>query len=248
MAKINVDVIGTFLMSLAFLTSCSHSYHVEGSTSVVSLDGKMLYLKTVENGELVSVDSAEVIHGLFKMKGNADSVRMVTLYMDDESLMPLVLESGKVKVSIMPTGLEAKGTPLNNKLYDFIEKRNAFENSIEELERKEARMVLEGVNIDEIHDSLRIESENKAREMDEYIKQFIISNFDNVLGTSVFMMICSTMPYPLMTPVLEDIISMAPSYFKEDSLVKDFVDKARENMKLIEENKRLQENISAQAW
>ena len=54
----------------------------------------MLYLKSLRDGEWVKLDSAEVVHGLFSMKGKMDSVQMVTLYMDEESIMPIVLESG----------------------------------------------------------------------------------------------------------------------------------------------------------
>lgn len=63
--------------------------------------------------------------------------------------MPLVLEDGKIEVSISNTQLAAKGTLLNDRLYEFIEKRNALELQIEELDRKEARMVLDGANLEE---------------------------------------------------------------------------------------------------
>ena len=89
-----------------------------------SLDGKMLYLKSLRDGEWVKLDSAEVVHGLFSMKGKMDSVQMVTLYMDEESIMPIVLESGKITVTISNTDLKAVGTSLNNALYEFISKRN----------------------------------------------------------------------------------------------------------------------------
>ena len=79
------------------------------------------------------------------MKGPADSVRMVTLYMGDEGLMPLVLENGHIRVNIANTQMEASGTPLNDRLYEFIDKRNSMELAVEEIERKEARMVLDGV-------------------------------------------------------------------------------------------------------
>ncbi len=82
----------------------------------------MLYLKTLKDGQWVTVDSAEVIHGLFSMRGRVDSVIMATLYMNDEGIMPLVLEDGKIEVSISNTQLTAKGTALNNLLYEFIEK------------------------------------------------------------------------------------------------------------------------------
>lgn len=245
MNRIGVNTLFALLLPAVLFVSCSNKYCVEGNSSVINLDGKVLYLKMLQDGVWTSVDSAEVIHGTFKMKGPADSVRMVTLYMNEEGIMPLVLESGKIKVSITPTSLEAKGTPLNDQLYAFIRKRNEMNIYIDELERKEARMVLDGTNIDDIHENLKQESEAKLQEMDDYTKQFITDNYENVLGPSVFMMMCSTMPYPLMTPEIEDIMRTAPMAFKENPLVKDFLSKAKENMKLIEEHKRLQENMAA---
>ena len=91
--------VATFLLLAMLLTSCSRKYRVEGTSSLINLDGKVLYLKMLQNGMWVPVDSSEVVHGCFKMKGPVDSVRMVTLYLNNEALMPLVLENGKVKVS-----------------------------------------------------------------------------------------------------------------------------------------------------
>ena len=143
MIRMSVNRILPLLLLLVLFASCSRKYKIEGSSSVTSLDGKMLFLKTLQDGQWVAIDSAEVVHGLFKMKGKVDSVMMVTLYMGDEGIMPLVLEDGKIEVSISNTQLTAKGTLLNNQLYEFIDKRNELEVKIEELDRKEARMVLE---------------------------------------------------------------------------------------------------------
>ena len=79
----NVNKILPFLLLLPFLASCTSKYKIEGTSSVNSLDGKMLYLKSLRDGEWVKLDSAEVVHGLFSMKGKIDSVQMVTLYMDE---------------------------------------------------------------------------------------------------------------------------------------------------------------------
>lgn len=233
------------LLALLLCASCSRGYRIEGQSSVTSLDGKMLYLKTLQDGDWVAVDSAEVIHGLFKMKGPVDSVRMVTLYMGGEGLMPLVLENGHIRVDIANVQMKAEGTPLNDKLYEFIDKRNALELAIEEVDRKEARMVLDGVALDDIHDQLQQESDSLVGAMNDYLKQFIADNYENVLGPSVFMMMCSTLPYPVMTPNIEAILKDAPASFKDNVLVKDYVSKAKENMKLIEEHKRLQQNVAA---
>lgn len=242
MIRMSVSRILPFLLLAMLVTSCSRKYKIEGSSSVTSLDGKMLFLKTLQDGEWVAVDSAEVIHGLFKMDGQADSVMMVTLYMDQVGIMPLVLENGKIEVSISNTQLLAKGTPLNDKLYEFIDKRNAMEVKIEELERKEARMVLDGANLEDVHAELQQEGEKLIKEMNDYVKQFITDNFENVLGPSVFMIMCSALPYPIMTPQIEDIMRTAPMTFKDRPMVKDFLFKAKENMKLLEEHHRLGEN------
>lgn len=234
-----------FLLLLPFLASCTHKYKIEGTSSVNSLDGKMLYLKSMRGDEWVKLDSAEVVHGLFSMKGKMDSVQMVTLYMDEESIMPIVLESGKIKVTISNTDLKAVGTPLNTALYEFIDKRNKLEESMVELERKETTMVMEGADLDEIHGQLVAEGDSLMKASNAYVKKFISDNYENVLGPSVFMMLCSSLPYPIMTPQIDDIIKDAPYSFKSNKLVREFLTKAKENMKLIEEHQRLEQNASS---
>ena len=242
MIRMNVNRILPLMLLLVLFASCSRKYKVEGVSSVTSLDGKMLYLKTLRDGQWIAIDSAEVVHGLFSTSGPSDSVMMVTLYMNDEAIMPLVLENGKIEVSISNSQLTAKGTALNNALYEFIEKRNSLELKIEELEKKEARLVLDGAALDDIHEQLTQEGESLVKEMNDYIKEFISTNYENVLGPSVFMMMCSTLPYPIMTPQIEDIIRTAPQTFKSSPLVREFLDKAKENMKLIEEHRRMEES------
>ena len=80
--------------------------------------------------------------------------------------------------------------------------------------------------------------------MNQYEKTFISTNYEKVLGPNVFIMLCSSLPYPIMTPQIDDIIKDAPYSFKSNKLVREFLSKAKENMKLIEEHKRLEENAS----
>ncbi|MDD3037521.1 DUF4369 domain-containing protein [Bacteroides sp.] len=240
----NVNKILPLLLLLPFMASCTHTYKIEGTSSVNSLDGKKLYLKTVRNGELVNIDSTEMVHGLFLMKGKVDSVQMVTLYMDDQSVMPIVLEKGKVTVTISNMEIKAVGTPLNTALYEFIRKKNELEGCIGELEQKETRMVMEGADYEDIHRQLVIEGDSLIKEMNLYVKKFISDNYENVLGPNVFIMLCNSLPYPIMTPQIDDIIKDAPYSFKDDKMVREFLTKAKENMRLIEEQKRMQQNNS----
>ena len=87
-------------VATVLLTSCATSYNVRGTSSVSALDGSKLYLKTVKNNDLKNIDSCEVVHGEFQFVGLLDTVRMVSLFMDDESIMPLVLEEGDIVIRI----------------------------------------------------------------------------------------------------------------------------------------------------
>jgi len=175
-----------------------------------------------------------------------DSVEMISLYMDEQSLMPVVLEKGKIKVTISNTDLKVSGTPLNASLYEFIAKKNSIEESLMELEQKETRMVMEGCDLGDIHKQLAAESDSLLDTMNRYVKAFISDNYENVLGPNVFMMLCSSLPYPVMTPQIDDIVKDAPYSFKSNPMVKEFLTKAKENMKLIEEHQRMQQTAAAQ--
>ena len=235
-------LLGVSLM--AAFASCSSAYQIAGKSDINSLDGKKLYLKTLSESGWMPVDSASVEHGLFSMEGVSDSTIMVSLYMDDESIMPLILENGFIQVSITTGETRASGTPLNNALYNFFDRRNDLVQQMDNLDRREAQLVLNGANIDEVRAQMERESEDLTRKMNDYIISFIKDNYNNVLGPSVFMMMCSSMPYPMMTDQVEDIMRSAPAIFKQNPLVQEFITKAQENMKLMEEHQRLQQNIA----
>lgn len=243
MFRVKSSSVFSCLLLLTCLTSCNRQYKIEGSSSITSLDGKTLFLKTLKDGDWVTVDSAEMVHGLFKMDGPADSVMMVTLYMNDDPVMPLILEKGKIQVTLSNSQPQAKGTPLNDALYEFIRKHNDLQVKLGELDRKEARMVLDGADIDEVHRQVEAEGEALLKEINEYVRKFITDNYENVLGPGVFSMMCNSLPYPVMTPEIEELVKGAPAAFLENAYVKDFLSKARENMRLIEEHQRLQENV-----
>jgi len=230
----------SFLISILFVcASCSNQYKIDGTSSLSGLDGKTIYLKTFRTGGWQSVDSAEVIHGSFSMKGKADTIMMTVLFVDNRDIMPIVLENGNIKVNIAYPKLSARGTSLNNSLYDFMDKKNDYEIKIEEMESKEARMVMEGHDIDLIRDELFAEKDKLSTEINTFIKDFISSNYNNVLGPNVFMMMCSGLELPVITPQMDEILKDAPYSFKNDALVKEFLKNAKEYQHQLEEYKRL---------
>jgi hypothetical protein len=222
------------LFTLALLTSCVGSYNIKGTSSIQTLDGRMLYLKVVKNNELKNVDSCDIVHGQFHFTGVADSVQMANLFMDDESIMPVVLEEGNIIIKIDNTEQVVGGTPLNDKLYKFIDKRSQLDNQMNELGHKESQMIMNGGNLDEIRMKLNGEANEIAKQEDMLETSFITDNFDNVLGPGVFMMLCSGYKYPILTPQIEDIMSKATDKFKNNPYIKDYYQTACENMQRMQ--------------
>ena len=216
---------------LALLASCASSYNVEGSSSITALDGSKLYLRAIKNNEFKNIDSCDVVHGEFHFTGLLDTVRMASLYMDDESIMPVVLEKGEITIKLDNARQVVGGTPLNDSLYKFIDKHNQLANQMNELSHKQSQMMLEGIDEAVIDRQLRAEAARIAQEEDQLVMKFVEANFDNVLGPGVFMMITSQYRYPILTPQIEDIMSKATKRFKEDPYVKDYYQTAQENEK-----------------
>lgn len=217
------------IITLVF-TSCASEYQIQGSSSVSRLDGKMLFVKVPLGNDMMNVDSAEVVHGMFKMQGEIDTTMIASLYMDDQSIMPLVMEKGSIEIQIDNGRITVKGTPLNERLYDFVGKKSSLDDRAYEVERMESRMIMDGHPMDVVEMEINKEREKLTSEMNDLVKTFIQDNYENVLGPGVFLMLCNGFPYPLLTPLMEEIVDKAPDSFKNHSLIKEYVEVARENM------------------
>ena len=211
------------------LVSCAESYSIQGSSSVSSLDGSKLYLKTVKDQELKNLDSCDVVHGKFRFAGLLDTVKLANLYMDDEPLMmPVVIEKGEIEIHIDNTTRSVSGSPLNEKLYQFIRRHDQLGNEMNELGHKQSQMLLDGIDEESINRQLSVEAARLAQQEDSLVTNFIVENFDNILGPGVFMMMTGGYQYPILTPQIEDIMSKATKKFKDDPYVKEYYRTAQE--------------------
>ena len=214
---------------IATLASCAESYSIQGSSSVSSLDGSKLYLKTIKDQELKNMDSCDVVHGEFRFAGLLDTVKLANLYMDDQPLMmPVVIEKGEIQIHIDNTSRTVTGSPLNEKLYQFMQRHDQLGNELNELSHKQSQMLLEGIEEDIINRQLSAGAARIAQQEDSLVTNFIVENFDNVLGPGVFMMMTGNYQYPVLTPQIEDIMSKATKKFKEDPYVKQYYQTAQE--------------------
>lgn len=217
------------LCFMSLFASCTKRYKIEGVSSVSILDGKMLFIKVVSGDKLVNIDSAEVVHGLFQMKGVADSTMLASLYMDEDCIMPLVIERGNIDIQIDHARISVKGTPLNDCFYEFITKKTSLDDRAYEVEREESRMIMDGKDLETIHSEIEGKRKVIAEEMNDLAKNFIQANYENVLGTGVFIMLCNSMPYPMMTPMIKEIVDKAPSSFLNHPIIKELLIVAEDN-------------------
>lgn len=221
------------LLTLLTFTSCVESYNIQGTSNVSNLDGRMLYLKVLKNNDFVNIDSCDVVHGQFHFAGNLDSVRMANIFMDDESMLTLVLESGDITIKIDDTQQTVSGTPLNDKLFKFFNKYNQLKNQEAELVHKHDQAIMNGSNMDVVSAKLNAEAERLTQQEDQLVTSFVTENFDNVLGPGIFFMVTIAEKYPQLTPWIEDIMSKATDHFKNDPYVKDYYKKAQENEQIM---------------
>ena len=189
------------LLAVLALTSCANSYNISGTSNVSTLDGRMLYLKILKDNDFKSLDSCDVVHGQFQFNGAFDTIRMANIFMDDESVMPLVLETGDITVKIDNTQQTVSGTPLNDELFKFFNKYSQIKNQEAELVHTHDRAIMDGSNMDVVNAKLSAESDRLSAEEDKLITSFVTENFDNVLGPGVFFMVTISNRYPVLTPV-----------------------------------------------
>lgn len=211
------------------LLSCKSQYMVKGSSNVDDLEGKVLTLKVYVNGEMKSIDSTRVVHGRFNFGGSMDSTMLANVFLGDLSVMPIVLEEGEVKLNIGETQQTATGTPLNDTLSGFIQRKTQLDARMAELPHIESQMIMDGTDYDEIMFELGKQSKQIADENDRLITRFIRDNYNNVLGPGIFMILTNNLPYPVLTPQIEEILTHATPYFLGHPYVRQYIKEAEEN-------------------
>jgi hypothetical protein len=226
-------LIFSIIFGAVLFASCSDQYMVSGSSNVDGLEGKMLYLRVFKDDDMCAIDSSRVVHGRFKFRGMMDSVVMANVFLDGSSVMPVVLEDGDVNVRIDENSQSATGTPLNDSLTNFIQRKSQIDARMAELPHLESQMIMNGIDHDQILAELGEQARELELENDKLITRFIRANYNNVLGPGVFMIMTSGFPYPILNPQIEEILSQAPPYFKNHPYVKEYIEKAENNMEKL---------------
>lgn len=118
--------------------------------------------------KFVSIDSVKVEGNMFEFAGAADSIQMLYVMSDGFKRPELFIAGdGTVDMSIDSSGVATiKGTPLNDKYQEYLDKRASLAKEMQE----------EGKNEDSLYNELK-----------KYIFDFSKENVSNVVGKYVFL-------------------------------------------------------------
>lgn len=219
------------LLAISLLVGCNRQQmNIQGISSLPQLEGRMLYLRIYQDGDLATIDSSRIIHGKFQFTGpQRDTCLMANLFMGDESLMPVVIDGSPLRIILSENERKVEGSALNDSLFAFIRRKTALDRQLAELPRRESRMILDGMEHEEILMQLNQEAAILGAQEDDLVMGFIKANMDNVLGPGVFMIVTSALPYPMLNPRIEELITLASPTFLEDPYVQEYIRLAREN-------------------
>lgn len=215
------------MLSLCGLCACSSQYNIDGNSSIAGIDGQKMYLRmSLQDGktEMLCLDSCEVVHGTFRFDGAIDSVAMVDLYMGSAPMMPVVLENGSLFIQMDNAAQSVSGGPMNDRLNEFLTKRNRVENELWDLNRRARMMVYEGKSLEQIVAVIDPIKEKLVEQMNTLEVNFVKQNYDNVLGPGYFMRMCNNnMGMTTANDDVMDILQNAPESFLRHPFVEHFM-------------------------
>ena len=155
------------------------------------------------------------------MTGKADTTRLVFLCKDNRPIIPIYIEKGNAKVSLLPTEMTVSGTRQNDLFYSFLKKKIAYDNLYEDLSQRRFTMSRQGLDsrrMEIIQDSLRI----VVDECEDMICSFMADNYDEPAAVGVFMML-SAGPTNEVSSLVRRILDAAPDEFMRQSYVNGYI-------------------------
>ena len=210
--------------------------NIQGTATIPELEGKTLYLRIYADGDMQVIDSARIQHGKFRFQGTEpDSSVMACLFLGDESIMPVARDGSALTVKLDAAERKVTGSALNDTLFAFIARKAELDARVAELPRRESRMILDGMDHDEILRLLNTEAVVLSEQENALVSKFIKDNMHNCLGPGVFMIVTSNFPYPILNPQIEELIALGSPSFLNNDYVKEYIRLARENMDKLNE-------------
>lgn len=104
---------------------------------------------------------------------------------------------------------------------------------MQELAHDEYQGYANNDDMEQVYGQLQSKQNVLNEQMDKLISDFVVNNFDNVLGPWGFALHVSAYQYPMLDAWVEDIMSKATDKFKKNAYVHEYYTKAQENQKIM---------------
>ena len=209
------------------LSACASHYNISGDLSQGVVKAEKLYLAVVDDeNQRVFIDSCEIVHGQFSFAGQVDSIVLGHLDVDGATMMPVVIEQGEVDISVDVFGTGITGGVLNKKLSDYYKALNVIQQEWVALYQRRVKLMRDGTENSKDFEDIMLAEDSLNRATEKLQADFILENFNNVLGPGIFMMICDQYPFPILTPQLRTILEQAPPMFLTHPRVSRFIRRA----------------------
>lgn len=222
--KVNCKLLLYALCTVTLmLTACAPHYQIDGTTSVSLLDGKKLFIKVFDGDKWADMDSTEIIHNAFSFEGAFNDIELASLFMDNTSIIPFIIEKGQLNINIDNAHVVLNGTPLNDKLYRFINQKSMIEEKIMRLDSEESQLIMAGFDPDRAQMQIGEKYHQYSREMGTLVKNFVQDNYDNILGPSVFLFLCCERYHPDFYSLMEETLTQAPEGFRKHPYLRNVV-------------------------
>lgn len=217
MLRHRTNLVLTMASLMLAMMSCTGHYKIDGVVETLGYEGRELSLIEFLPYRTTKIDSCMVRHGRFQMTGKSDTTRLVFLCKDNRPIIPVYIEKGHAKVTLLPTEMTVSGTRQNDLFYSFLKQKIAYDNSYEDMSQRRISMSRQGLDarrMEIIQDSLRI----IVDECEEMICDFMALNYNEPAAVGVFMML-SAGPANDVPALIKRILDAAPDYFLEQSYV-----------------------------
>ena len=208
MLRHRTNLVLTMASLMLAMMSCTGHYKIDGVVETLGYEGRELSLIEFLPYRTTKVDSCIVRHGRFQMTGKADTTRLVFLCKDNRPIIPVYIEKGNAKITLLPTEMTVSGTRQNDLFYSFLKQKIAYDNSYEDMSQRRISMSRQGLDarrMEIIQDSLRI----IVDECEEMICGFMAQNYNEPAAVGVFMML-SAGPANDVPALIKRILDAAP--------------------------------------
>lgn len=211
----HIKIIVILIFALA-TNACTREnqqqFEIHGKITIPDMEGSLIYLAGLEGNTLVYADSTVISDSTFVFVGIQDKPQLKFLIplrrvSPSYAPKPFILENGRIEAVISDSSLHVTGTPLNDELNKYRQKKIEFESMKKKLDGNYKDSLRKMTKEMETEFLTRYKAIEKAES--DYVVNLISKNNDNVLGGYIML----ENRYTLSNAQKQAILSDAPEEF-----------------------------------